>query len=294
MKTRQRDPVGLVLRHLPHPSEFGKPDEVSEDQFGISKISLDMLVEVRGRRRRLTPDQYEQLIENLSHNPLATPVTVRQVDGGKFEIISGHNRVAAYRELGRTEIEIHVVDLDDDGVERAAFYANLLSSELPDYHKYLGFKARMASTGKNQSEIAQEAGINKGTVSRLMSFGALPSVVLNVIERNPEKFGVSGIFEISKLVDQRSADLISQVLEKVSNEEISMKQAIFSIKTADQGIKKQKIEPEIITIRRGNTTFCSVRKSGASVRLDFADTAASESLIEEIESLIKRRATESD
>ncbi len=293
MKTRERDRVGLVLRTMPADDEFGKPPA---DRFTVTaKISLDLLEEVPGRRRKLTPEQYEQLVENLANNPLATPITVRRLDSGKFEIISGHNRVAAYRELERTEIDVHVLDLDEDGVERAAFYANLLSVDLPDYQKYLGFKARMASTGKNQTEIAEEAGINKGILSKLMSFGALPSLALNVIEKTPERFGFNGIVELSKIVDHHSAESIAQALEKVAAEEISMKQAISLIKTSGQSKPKAKVEPEIITIRKGNATFCSVRKTGSSLRLDFSDESVTESLMEEIETLIKKhaKATES-
>lgn len=288
MKTRQRDPVGLVLRTMPADSEFGRPAE--GHPAVTAKVSLDLLEEVPGRRRKLTDEQYQQLVENLANNPLATPVTVRAIDHGRFEIIAGHNRVTAYRELERTEIDVHVVDLDDDGVERAAFYSNLLSVNLPDYQKYLGFKERMASTGKNQSEIAEEAGINRSLISRLMAFGTLPSAALNVVELNPEKFGLAGIFEVSKLVEHHPADVIAQALKQVASEEISMKQAISLIKSAGKGKAREKPVPEIITIRRGNTTFCSVRKTGSSLRLDFSDESATDALKEEIENLIKKYA----
>ncbi len=288
MKTRQRDPVGLVLRTMPADSEFGRPAEGRPPV--TAKVSLDFLEEVPGRRRKLTDEQYQQLVENLANNPLATPVTVRAIDNGRFEIIAGHNRVAAYRELERTEIDVHVVDLDDDGVERAAFYSNLLSNELPDYHRYLGFKGRMASTGKNQTEIAEEAGINKSIVSRLMAFASLPSLALNVIERNPEKFGVNAISELSKLVESHPPEAIAQALEKVASEEITMKHAISLIKASGKIKENKKTDPEIITIRRGNTTFCSVRRAGSSLRLDFVNGSVTESLMAEIEDLIKRHA----
>lgn len=288
MKTRQRDPVGLVLRTMPADSEFGRPAE------GLpavtAKVSLDLLEEVPGRRRKLTDEQYQQLVENLANNPLATPVTVRAIDNGRFEIIAGHNRVAAYRELERTEIDVHVVDLDDDGVERAAFYSNLLSNELPDYHRYLGFKGRMASTGKNQTEIAEEAGINKSIVSRLMAFASLPSLALNVIEKSPDKFGARAIVELAKHVEQHSAEAIAQALEKVASEEITLKQAISLIKTSGANRGKEKAEPEISTIRRGKTTFCSFRLSGHSLRLDFVDESDAKALKAEIEEVVSRYA----
>src|SRR5579875_2915561 len=64
-------------------------------------VPLDALVEVPGRRRKLTSEQFQELKSNLAQHALATPILVRSVADGRYEIVAGHNRVAAYRELGR-------------------------------------------------------------------------------------------------------------------------------------------------------------------------------------------------
>src|SRR6478609_7953555 len=68
------------------------------------EVSLDSLVEVNGRRRKLTQEQFQELKNNLAQHALATPILVRALPDGRFEIVAGHNRVAAYRELGRSTI----------------------------------------------------------------------------------------------------------------------------------------------------------------------------------------------
>ena len=69
-----------------------------------------------------------------------------------------------------------------------------------------------------------------------------------------------------------------------------MKHAISLIKASGKIKENKKADPEIITIRRGNTTFCSVRRAGSSLRLDFANGSVTEALMAEIEDLIKRHA----
>ena len=71
-----------------------------EDKAAL-EVSLDSLIEVSGRRRKLTPEQFQELKNNLAQHALATPILVRTLPGDRFEIVAGHNRVAAYRELGR-------------------------------------------------------------------------------------------------------------------------------------------------------------------------------------------------
>lgn len=282
----------FVLKNKP---DTDKADDGTQ-QLAASKISLDLLEEVPGRRRKLTEEQFNELVENLSNNPLVSPVTCRRLPDGRLEIISGHNRVAAYRELERTEIDVHIVDLDEDEVERAAFYANLLSNELPDYHKYLGFKARMLATGKNQKEVAEEAGINPSIVSKLMAFEKLPSVAIKVIEDHPEKFGSTNIFDIAKLAEKHKPELIAAALEKMATEEFTAKQAIAHIKEKNKPPSSmeddKKGSHETVTIRRGKSTFCSIRKTGNNVRLEFSDAAAANALKLEIEKLIERYASQ--
>ena len=41
-------------------------------------------------------DKMNELIENVKENGVLTPIIVRPVDKGKYEILSGQRRVAAY------------------------------------------------------------------------------------------------------------------------------------------------------------------------------------------------------
>lgn len=69
------------------------------DRAVVSEISLDLIDEVPGRRRKLTPEAYEELKANLAQNALAQAISVRRKLDGRFELLAGHNRTAIYREL---------------------------------------------------------------------------------------------------------------------------------------------------------------------------------------------------
>ena len=135
-----------------------------------SEISVNSIIEVPGRRRILSSEKYSELIENLRCNQLATPLTVRSIGGGKFELISGHNRLQAFKDLGRTTIPAAVVDFDEVAAIKGAFYANLISDTLPDYEKFRGFKQIMAHTGQTQIEAAKDAGISTSAMSQNKSY----------------------------------------------------------------------------------------------------------------------------
>lgn len=105
------------------------------------RIKLDQLHETPGRKRTLSDEEFAELKNNLAKNELVTPITVRpRPNGDGYDIISGHHRTKAHRELKRVDILAVISDVDDLQADLHAFYANLLHPSLPDFQKYLGFK----------------------------------------------------------------------------------------------------------------------------------------------------------
>src|SRR5574337_1890938 len=187
----------------------------------VRKALLSELHEIPGRRRKLSKQQYEELRENLRHNPLTNPVTVRVREEGGFEIIAGYNRVSCYRDLDRDEIDINVLDLNDDETERAAFYSNLLAPSLPDYEKYVGFRSRMEKHGLTQTLVAEEAGVSQSFVSSLMAFGDLPDEALAMIAAAPELFGAKAIQKLAQLVKRGRGGQVTEAVRKFGAGELS-------------------------------------------------------------------------
>ena len=114
------------------------------------------------------------------------PVAVKALASGRYEIVSGHHRVDAFRALERAAVPVVVVDIDEAIVDRTAFYANLLQPSLPDFEKYLGFRRERERTGATQKELARAAGIAESTLSMLFSFDRCPMRARELIEDRPE------------------------------------------------------------------------------------------------------------
>lgn len=61
----------------------------------------------------------EQLVRSIEMNGVLTPVVVRQKEGGRYELISGHRRKYACGILGVTQIPVIVRELSrDDALSR--------------------------------------------------------------------------------------------------------------------------------------------------------------------------------
>lgn len=239
-----------------------------------TELPLDQLVEVPGRKRNLTPQEFKELVENLRNNPLVSPITVRRIGTDKYEIVSGHNRVSVYRILDRTTIPVFI-QADDNYVQADlnAFFANLLQPSLPDYEKYLGFcMIREHYPDMTHEEIADKAGVSRQQVTRLMAFAALPTEALEVLQQNPHALGANAAAELATIAKTGKHSEVIKAVQQLATGEIDQATAVEQAMRAAlpalvEKPAKPKIEPRVV--KQGRATYCSIRRAEKTIRLDF-------------------------
>ncbi|MEX3968115.1 MULTISPECIES: ParB/RepB/Spo0J family partition protein [Paraburkholderia] len=251
-------------------------------------IDLDQLVEVPGRRRKMSKEKYVELRENLRHNKLIHPVVVRRRADGKYEIVSGHHRVDAYREIGRLEIRCVVIEGNDDEITDGAFNANLMQSGLSDYEKYLGFKIRLERTPDlTQDDLAERYGVTQGLVSNIFKFDKLPFDALSVIEEKPEIIGATAAAALANIANQGAADRVIEAIKRLAAGEIDQGQAVRLAKQDPNRAAKPTVAPTSVKIKRGKATYCDLRRAKNVVRLQFKTDEEAERIQAALEKLLE-------
>ncbi|MCM1524126.1 MAG: ParB N-terminal domain-containing protein, partial [Ruminococcus sp.] len=62
----------------------------------VSEIALDMLIPYKNHCFRLYEgERLADMVSSISKNGVICPIIVRTMENGKYEILSGHNRVYA-------------------------------------------------------------------------------------------------------------------------------------------------------------------------------------------------------
>ena len=243
-------------------------------------INISELHEVEGLKRSLTGEAYEELKANLSNNPLVHPIVVRPREKGGYDIISGHNRVAIYKELGRTEIEADIKNVLEEEIYETAFYANLFHSTLSDFEKFVRFKKIKEDLGITSKELASRAGVSESQIGFLFDFEQLPSKCHKIIESNPHSVGYNMIRQLGK-VDE--ATLVG-ILKQLTKGEITQSQAVSLANAKD---KPPKEEPQVITIKVGKKKFADIKSRKGVVSVHLKDESYSEDVMRRIEAAIK-------
>lgn len=251
----------------------GKVAALSEQLKAASTVELPhaVLVEVPGRRRKLSDAEYAELRENLRNNPMVHPVRVRPVGDGRYEIISGANRRAIYEELGRETVPVDVRPMEEEVVDRAAFYANLLQTSLPDYEKYLGFRAEQERTGATQAQMAANAGVGKSVLSMLFSFGELPAEAQEVVAENPRCLGMSTAAELARAAKAGKHEKVIEAVKRLASGQTSQREIVRALRRPEPAPESKQNTPQPVVLKQsgGRSEYCRYIARGATIRIDF-------------------------
>ncbi|CAH2803827.1 MAG: Chromosome (plasmid) partitioning protein ParB [uncultured Caballeronia sp.] len=262
-----------------------KKELADTQQSGVAiDIPLSELHEVPGRRRHMPPEKYVELRENLRHNKLIHPVVVLHRFEGGFEILSGHHRTDAFRELGRESVRCIVGDTTADEADEGAFFANLMQSDLTDYEKYIGLKRFQKKHVKlKQAEIAEQIGISQSYVSLLLSYDRLPKAAREVLDENMGIVGATAAAELASISELGKGDRVVEAILQVSARKLDQRQAVRFAREGDSA-KLAKPAATTFKVKAGKNTWCDVRRAKNVMRLEFQ----SEEVAQSVQDAIKR------
>jgi ParB family chromosome partitioning protein len=260
------------------------------DRRAPTELTLELIDSVPGRRRQLTAEAYAELRENLRVNPLVHPIAVRPKLDGRYEVVSGANRLQAYRDMGRATIPVTVLQLAEEQVERASFFANLITQELSDYERWQGFKREQEATGMSQSELARLAGVSDQLVSDLFAFSRLPQKALDEIRTHPQRVGVKLVKELARLSGGERDERVVEAVRLVVRGELKQQQAAAHARYVPRPPRPVASARRILA---GRFKFAERRTVGSSIRVDFAvDGVDIDRAVERIDALLQEMAAE--
>lgn len=121
----------------------------------IKNININLLIPFENHpfKKRDGIEQRE-LVESIAQNGLLEPITVRSFPAGKYEIISGHRRVEACKELGITEVPATIKEMSKDEATIAMVDSNIHREHLLPSEKAFAYKMKsdaMKHQGKTTS-----------------------------------------------------------------------------------------------------------------------------------------------
>lgn len=130
----------------------------------VMTIPINKIKDFEGHPFHVTMDEdMAKLIDSIKENDMLMPALVRPKKDGTYEMISGHRRKFAMSQLGRTEMNVIIRDLDDDQATILMVDSNIQRENIYPSERGYAYKMRLEAM-KHQGKSVKEFHGDVGTV----------------------------------------------------------------------------------------------------------------------------------
>lgn len=194
---------------------FGNAEASSDSSTSMVKLSL-IEPNLDQPRKDFDPEALADLTDSIRTHGILQPLAVRQIAGGRYQIIAGERRWRAAREAGLAEVPVYVVDADDKKVMELALVENLQRQDLNPIEEAEGYRVLMDEFSLTQEDCAARIGKSRSAVANMLRLLSLAPEVREMVSDGRLSAGhAKALLAIANEKKQKEAASI--VLEKNYN-----------------------------------------------------------------------------
>ena len=163
-------------------------------------------------------EKMDELVQSIAQQGLIVPIKVRPV-GDEYEVVYGHRRLHACKELGLAEIECIVEGVDDHNHLIQALTENVVREDMNDADKGEALKSIKSLTGKTWTDIGAMFG---HTDRWARTLAGITEAEAKFIKNNID-VGIGHVEQVSAAIKDEPTK--EQVFSKISREDLTQRQA---------------------------------------------------------------------
>lgn len=150
----------------------------TQGSSNLNEIPLDNIEPNPNQpRREFDEEALKELATSIREIGIIQPITLRQVDGGKYQIIAGERRWRASQMAGLKSIPAYVRTVQDENVMEMALVENIQREDLNAIEIALAYEHLSETTGMTQEKISERVGKSRTAVTNYMRLLKLPAQV---------------------------------------------------------------------------------------------------------------------
>lgn len=268
-----------------------KPDAPAVTGDSVTEMDMSLLQAGKYQpRSQMEMEKLEELSASIKEQGVISPIIVRPIGGGRYEIIAGERRFRASQLAGKTKIPAIVRELDDKTTLAVALIENMQREDLNVMEEAVGVKRLIDEFGFTHEEAAKAIGRSRPATSNLLRLLNLAEPVQKMVSDGRLEMG-----HARALLSLSGADQVLAATE-ISRQGSSVRQAEKLVanwgKDREKEAKPKKTpertkDDEILERRLSDALAAPVhvnvgRRGKGQIVIDFADLDDLQAIIEKL------------
>ncbi len=267
--TKNDKPLGRGLGALLGGAEIPKGSSSQHVSGSNSFIRIDS-IEANPYQPRTKFDETElaELAASIKTYGLIQPVTVRPIENGKYQLISGERRFRAAKLAGLTEIPAFVRTVDDARSIQMALVENIQRSDLNAIEIAVCYQQLIEECHLSQEELSEKVGKDRSTVSNYLRLLKLSTDVQIAVRDNLISMG-----HARALVMVEDELLQNRIVKQIIQDSLSVRQTESLVKKLLSEEKTPKTRVKITLsdeVRNFQTDISKKLKTKVNIKKDIS------------------------
>jgi len=227
-------------------SDADKVGDIGRDANAITQFSEIEITKIEANAAQPRTDfdekALEELAESIKVQGIIQPITVRKLEGNKYQIISGERRYRASKLAGLEKIPAYIRVANDQEMLEMALIENIQRQDLNAVEVAISYQRLIAECNLKQEQLGERVGKDRTTVNNYLRLLKLPPDILSGLRNNKLSMGhAKTLINIENTEDQLF------LFNKIIDEDLSVRKAEELVRALHQA-KKNKTTPTQKTV----------------------------------------------
>lgn len=166
-------------------------DDVStQGSSTINEVAIDQIeANPNQPRREFDPVALEELANSIRQIGIVQPITLRQIDDNRFQIIAGERRWRASQIAGLHAIPAYIRTIKDENVMEMALVENIQREDLNAIEIALAYEHLLEKSGMTQEKVSERVGKSRAAIANYLRLLKLPAQVQMALQKKEIDMG---------------------------------------------------------------------------------------------------------
>ncbi len=210
--------LGALLQDSDAVNRQAKPSPY-ETISTMSEISINQIeTNPFQPRTRFDEEALQELAESIRVQGIIQPITVRQLEKDRYQLISGERRLQASKLIGMVTIPAYIRMANDQQMLEMALIENIQRENLNSIEIALSYQRLITECSLKQEELGERVGKNRTTVNNYIRLLKLPPVIQAALRDNVISMG-----HARAIINIENPDTQIRIFRKIVDEEWSVR-----------------------------------------------------------------------
>lgn len=160
-------------------------DVRTEGSSTINEIDINLIERNPNQpRREFDEESLQELADSISEIGIIQPITLRELENGRYQIIAGERRWRASQKVGLATIPAYIRTASDENVMEMALIENIQRQDLNSIEIALAYQHLIDEYNLTQEKLSERVGKKRATVANYLRLLKLPAPVQVAIQNH--------------------------------------------------------------------------------------------------------------